>query len=92
MSRDYASEDASRTRTRVVLRVDEDEREGLEKVAAQLSATTHTAAVLGALAAVRALLAGSSAPVALARAREVAATPPPPRGWTPGKPRGPRKK
>jgi cysteine synthase len=88
MTRDYSSEDASRTRGRLTLRLTEEEREELAALATRLGATTQAGAVLAALAATRALLAGESAAVALAAAREAAATPPPKRGWTKGKPRG----
>lgn len=87
MTRDYSSEDASRTRGRLTLRLTEEEREGLEALAARLGATTQAQAILGAMAATRALLAGEAAGVALAAAREVATAPPAPRGWTKGKPR-----
>ena len=88
MTRDYQSEDASRTRGRLTLRLTEEEREEMADLAARVGATTQAAAVMAGLAALRALLAGEGAPVALAAAREVAATPPPKRGWTKGKPRG----
>lgn len=88
MTRDYEAEDASRTRDRINLRLTDDERGALEALQTALGAPTLSAAVVAAVAATRALVAGERAAVALSAAREVAALPAPKRGWTKGKARG----
>lgn len=87
MSRDYQAEDASRTKGRHSLRLTEGEEADLAALKDALGATTLAGAILAAVDATRALVAGESAVVALAAARERAAEPPPVRGWRKGKTR-----
>ena len=87
-ARDYATEEASRERTRLSLRLTEDEAAGLRRTQEALAAPTQAQAVLAALAAVDALLAGGTGPQALEAAQAIAQQPPPKPGWRKGKPRG----
>lgn len=87
-ARDYATEDASRERTRLGLRLTDDEATALRRTQEALAAPTQAQAVLAALAAVEALLGGATGPDALEAARVVARQPPPKPGWRKGKPRG----
>jgi predicted DNA-binding transcriptional regulator YafY len=87
-ARDYATEDASRERTRLGLRLTDDEATALRRTQEALAAPTQAKAVLAALAAVEALLGGATGPDALEAARVVARQPPPKPGWRKGRARG----
>jgi hypothetical protein len=87
-ARDYATEDASRERTRLGLRLTDDEATALRRTQEAHAAPTQAQAVLAALAAVEALLGGATGPDALEAARVVARQPPPKPGWRKGRARG----
>ena len=87
-ARDYTAEDASRTRTRLGLRLTDDEATTLRRTQEALAAPTQAQTVLAALAAVEALLGGATGPGALEAARVVARQPPPKPGWRKGRARG----
>lgn len=82
-ARDHAAENANRSRLRLELRLTEEEREAIGDIRARLGGLTVTGTLLGAVDAVRVLLAGGTKAAALAAARERATTPPPPPGPRP---------
>ena len=87
-ARDYIAEEASRERTRLSLRLTEDEAGDLRRTQEALAAPTQAQTVLAAMAAVDALLGGATGPQALDAARAIAQQPPPKPGWRKGKARG----